>query len=258
MKLVLVVFLMMLSLMAEEVFPRFYAFMGDPLYLNAKGYRVLLQSAYFQDEYDAIERYLLLSDQSKQAGFKIDAKSNSSERINYMNDLRFLKMQDDLLASQLLARLQALFKEKHYDYLRTLQNNAAIKIAQAKVVTSSVALSREELHHEIAFTKMSEAQSVPELVKMQTRFNAYKKELLDAREAGNASECLNDMTALYHYFISIEMANDQKQCQKADEAHEQMKEYLYSMSLTCKERDTHETSKVKAMAHRYDTRRCEH
>jgi len=257
MRALLVVFVMMVALAAEEEYPKFYASMGDPLYRNAKGYRALLESEYFQDEHDAIRSFVLLSEQTRHNGLAMDTTSSSAERINYMDDLRYLKIRDEALATKLQWRLEKLFKAGKYRYLSSLQNSSADTIKNAKVVKTSIALLRPKQNPNASEVLQSETEEVSDFVTIQRRFNAYKKALLRSREEGNATACLNDITALYHFFLRIEMANDQKNCYRADEAYEQMKGYLHQILFTCKDEKMTDVMEAKATSQRYDIRNCE-
>ena len=210
--------------MAEEFYPKFYASMGDVLYNDAKGFELLLQSDYFKKEFTDIRAYLLLSSETKKLGYKIDSKNRSPERIEYVKALRFLNLQNTLISAKISRRLEVLFKQSQYDYLSTLRNNRALCVKESTVLTRAL-----ERKNEIPNRNSS--------IDINTLFYKYKKELLKAREDENSSECLNDLTALYHYFIEIKVAQEEYNCKDFDEAYEQMRGYYHAIKMNCTKGD---------------------
>lgn len=244
-RLVFIVILLSFNLIAEELYPKFYASMGDVLYEDAKGFERLIQSDYFKKEYIDIHTYLLLSSETKKLGYKIDIESTSPERIKYVKALRFLNLQNSEICTKISRRIELLFKQSQYDFLSSLRDNSALCIQSSAIIKTAIELNAEQTNSSDRISTFSN---------VQTAFNDYKKELLKARENENASECLNDLTALYHYFIAIEIAQENYSCKDFDEAYEQMNRYYHAVGLSCiKEENLNRASLVHKS---YISKRC--
>lgn len=238
---------MMLSLIASDSFPRFYSSMGNPLYENTEGFQVLMQSKYFKHEYAQIDKHIVSSNTIQAYGHRIDIESTSTQRIDYMSELRLLKKSNDALLKRILARLELLFKKKKYQFLASLHTNKARDIRESRAVKASFALSPE--NEELSDEELK-------FVNLQTSFNTYKKELLKARMDNSATSCLNDVTALYHYFLEIQSLLDQKKCHQFITSYKQMLVYLHSLSRTCPY-DNEDVIKAKEIAKQYNTELCQ-
>jgi len=244
-KLILIGILLSFNLIAEEHYPKFYASMGDVLYDDAKGFEFLMQSEHFKKEYIDIHVYLLLSSETEKLGHKIDDKSTSLERIEYVKALRLLNLQNGEICIKISRRLELLFKQSQYDFLSSLRENSALCIQKSNIIQRATELTLE---------LPSSSDNIASFSNVQTIFNEYKKQLLQARENESASECLNNLTALYHYFIEIEIAQENYNCKDFDAAYEQMNGYYHAVELSCIKED--DLNKAGLIHRSYVTKRC--
>jgi hypothetical protein len=239
MKTVVIFLFLLTSLYGEREFPRFFASMGDPLYTQTKGYDILMQSEHFEDIYSEMGEFIILSHKTQTKGHSIDKNSTSTQRIEYMNLLRALKDQDEMLKPKIIKILDRLFHEKRYAYLSSLRENPSDTVRNSQSVKASVMINDG-----VEIDMQNSATTY-----LQITFERYKKQLLQAREAQEDTECLNDLTALYHHFISLEKAKESEDIEKSREIHNYLKPYMKSLRVTCK--STEDIQKAEEIAKRY-------
>jgi hypothetical protein len=232
--------------MADDSYPRLYALIGDKIYENAQGLRVLSKSENFIDEKSEIEEFISKSENLKELGYRLDRENSSTMRSKYIHRLRLLEQIDDEIMSKILLRLEILFKDKNYKYLASLYENRSFDIRESYVVKTAYSLTQKQ---------SDVSKELIDFTKLQNTFNNYKSQLLKAREDENASECLNDITALYHYFVELELSVQQNNCSEFDDLYKQMSVYLNEIGLTCKD-DSKLIMEANMIVKRYEKSSC--
>ncbi len=246
MKILISCIFLLFMLMADEEFPKLYSMIGDKIYENAQGFTTLVDNENFKNEDKELRYFINKSQKLKELGYKADLQNTTKLRTKYIKELRSLQKLNIELTNKIVTHLQELFKDKKYLYLASLHKNRASDIRKSNVVKTAFALTTD---------KKNISDDVLYLSKLQSSFNTYKSQLLQARDAQNATECMNDITALYHYFIELELSVENDTCKGFYESYKQMNIYLKEIKVTCNNKSEY-IKESELIANRYRKSIC--
>ncbi len=204
--------------------PGFYAFLGDSLYEDARGYRELLTLEPFKDVEVQIRHFTDLADRALEEGAMLDAGSKSVLRINYINTLRQLDSERQKLRQRIEPILDTLQRQGHYDVLSLLTDNPSPSLRQSAAVLSAQRLRQSTLQDGT--------------LTLDESYRKLKAQLLETHLQGDAAGCLNDCTAAHYFMVEIEKADATHRCQKIAPLLDLMQSYLVSARSVCEHNNT--------------------
>ncbi len=216
--------LVIFTLLADDTYPQIYSAIGDKVYECSDGFRPLSRSDNFLQMRLKLENFIAQSDKIEAMGFSLSVDNSSAKRIEYIKKLRHLDGICDELLAEVLTHLQKLFKEGSYTYLASLHVNKISAIRESKIV---------KISQEVIKKDDNSSNSRDSFTQIHRKFIEFKRELLQDREDENATECLNDITAVYYYLRELSLKG--KECNNCDYLYAHMKMYYNSARLTCKD-----------------------
>ncbi len=216
--------LLILLTLSLGAWPGFYAFLGDPIYEDARGYRELLNLEPFKEIEGQIRHFTDLADRALEEGAMLDAGSKSVLRINYINTLRQLDGERQNLWRLIEPILNTLQRQGDYDALAAFAENPSPSLRQSGAVLSAQRLRQGALQNGG--------------VTLDSSYRKLKWQLLDARIQGADAACLNDCTAVHYFMIEIEKADAAHQCKKIAPLLDLMQGYLVSARSVCDHNDS--------------------
>ena len=128
--------LLMMSLLfvAHAQWPQMYAYLGNPIYEDAIGYRELLENTEFANERAILLDFIDQSDALLFSWRGQEDKTERSVRLNYLNALRTLRVQNDAIHRRLNRRFETLWLDGKSAMLRLLKENPSDFIRHAPAV----------------------------------------------------------------------------------------------------------------------------
>ncbi len=228
-----VIFWMVTALCAQNDWPEFYAYMGDPIYEDAQGYRELVAHKAFVTEQQLLRQFILKSERALQKGKALRSGAPSSERINYINTLRALQSENAKLHDMLLKRFEQLLKSGNDAVLEDLRHNTSRFISKSKPVTSVGAVHEHQDDNTLHVSASNTLKEESDLW-LEHHYRLAKQKLLALRSEGNSdASCMNDITAAYHYMRFMRYQQLQEQWCDALKQYQKVQEYRDKAERTC-------------------------
>lgn len=204
----------------EILYPAVFASLGDPVYQAANGYRALLTVNYFHGQEAQLQHFVDDAETARLEGLALERDvQNREKRLEYIAQLRALDTRRQSIDTALLQEIKLLFSTSNTAVLGALQENP-------------YGIVRDVAQQQLAKVDMSGKTLPP--IDLKRSLEVLKSWLLQARDNGDPfAECLNNVTAINYWMVSVKDAIDRHEWCHAYEMTVQLGNFETAARKSC-------------------------